>query len=780
MKTLGIDVGSRSVKGVLYDCDTKSVLASGAIDTSTDTRKDATQMRDMLFGMSGLGCVDRTVATGYGRSMVEYATDITTEITCHAVGVLSLFPQAKTIIDIGGQDSKVIHIGDGIVRDFTMNDRCAAGTGRFLEVVARILGTDVDGMAELALKAQAEIEISSMCVVFAESEVIGMMTRGTRREELAAGIHRAIARRIAGMAERGRYEMPAVFTGGVAKNKAMVRALGVELHERLIIPPDSRITGALGAALIASRKLGHAGELADKDIQKNHKILATVGSSIASESSCCSSKPEQESSCCGNSSQSSQSSCCCDSKPEPVSCCSEKNAEQTNCCSESTKTSPCCCDSTPEPSACCSEKTTEPSPCCSDAPKASCCGDKPEPPPCCGDKPAEPSSCCNSKTSVNPYVHTVPALNRFERMVQNSIDYATYAKKQGKKIVSIFCEYTPRELVLAAGAVPVCACGGSHQMSISAEKDLPANLCPLIKSSYGFHIEHANPIFEMSDLVIAETTCDGKKKMYELMGMTKPMHILELTQKPDETEAFNHWLSEIKILKSKLEALTGNKITDEKLTNAIKMMNRERKLRRTIASLSAKGLKGSEILEAKSLIACIPEDIEAYENIIAQAQALPDDKSDKPRILMTGVPMPHGAEKVMNLIEEAGAKVVVQESCTGVKPILEDVDETGDPLEAIARKYLHLECSCMTPNKGRFGLIDKLIGQYKPEGVIDLVWMACLTYSVESALLKRHIEEKHAMPFLKIETDYSPSDIGQLRLRIESFLSLIESRRSHK
>jgi predicted CoA-substrate-specific enzyme activase len=721
MKTLGIDVGSRSVKGVVYDCTKKSVIASAAIDTTTDTKKDAHQMRDMLFGMASIDSVDRTVATGYGRSMVEFATDITTEITCHAVGVLSLFPQVKTIIDIGGQDSKVIHIGDGVVRDFTMNDRCAAGTGRFLEVVAKILGTDVDGMAELAMNSSGETEISSMCVVFAESEVIGMMTRGTPREELAAGIHKAIARRIAGMAERGRYETPVVFTGGVAKNKAMVRALGVELRERLMIPPDSRITGALGASLIASRKLGHAGDLDDKDIHRNHKVLVTIGAATKAEEtcSCNSSVPEQK-------------------IPE----------------------TPCSCGSVPAEPCRHEEKPAQASPFCETKP--------PKRPTSCGEMPK------------NPYVHTVPTLTRFDRMVQNSIDYATYAKKQGKKVISIYCEYTPRELILAAGAVPVCACGGSHQMALESEKELPANLCPLIKSSYGFHIEHANPLFEMSDLVIAETTCDGKKKMYELMNVAKPMHVLELTQKPDESEAFNHWLSEVKILKAKLEALTGNQITNEKLSNAIMMMNRERKLRRTIASLSSKGLKGSEILDAKSLIACIPEDLEAYEDIIAQAQALPSDNSNKPRILMTGVPMPHGAEKVINLIEEAGAKVVVQENCTGVKPLLEDVDETGDPLEAIAKKYFHLECSCMTPNKGRFGLIDRLINEYRPEGIIDLVWMACLTYSVESTLLKRHIEENHKMPFLKIETDYSPSDIGQLRLRIESFLSLIESRRGQK
>jgi benzoyl-CoA reductase/2-hydroxyglutaryl-CoA dehydratase subunit BcrC/BadD/HgdB len=141
------------------------------------------------------------------------------------------------------------------------------------------------------------------------------------------------------------------------------------------------------------------------------------------------------------------------------------------------------------------------------------------------------------------------------------------------------------------------------------------------------------------------------------------------------------------------------------------------------------------------------------------------------------VPAPHGAEKVLDIIEEAGATVIAQETCTGLKPLLEDVDETGDPLDAIARKYYHLPCSCMTPNTRRLETIDRLIEEFRPGGIVDLVWHACLTYDIESAALKRHIEDRHGLPYIKIVTDYSPSDSQQLRLRIEAFIAMLAAGR---
>jgi benzoyl-CoA reductase/2-hydroxyglutaryl-CoA dehydratase subunit BcrC/BadD/HgdB len=277
----------------------------------------------------------------------------------------------------------------------------------------------------------------------------------------------------------------------------------------------------------------------------------------------------------------------------------------------------------------------------------------------------------------------------------------------------------------------------------------------------------------MSDLVVAETTCDGKKKMFERLQDFKPVHVLELPQKPDDEGGFLRWKSEIVKLRSRLEELTGNPITDDKLRASIRLMNRERALRREIARLAGRALTGREVLDAKSLISGIPEDLAAYELVIEQAESMDLPAARRPTVLLTGVPAPHGAEKVLDIIEAAGATVIVQETCTGLKPLLEDVDESGDPLEAIARKYYHLPCSCMTPNTRRMETIDRLIGEFRPGGVIDLIWHACLTYDVESAVLKRHLEAKHRLPYLKIVTDYSPSDTQQLRLRVEAFIGLI-------
>jgi benzoyl-CoA reductase/2-hydroxyglutaryl-CoA dehydratase subunit BcrC/BadD/HgdB len=371
-------------------------------------------------------------------------------------------------------------------------------------------------------------------------------------------------------------------------------------------------------------------------------------------------------------------------------------------------------------------------------------------------------------------------LTRFSNMIDNCYEYAVAAKAAGRPVVGILCEYTPREVIMAAGAVPVCLCGGSVEMIAPAERDLPANLCPLIKSTYGFHVERANPFLEMADLVVAETTCDGKKKMYELMAESRRMHVLELTQKPDDRGAFDHWLGELKHLRAELERRFRVRITDAKLRKAIAAMNRERTLRRALAALmkaDAPVLTGRELLDLKSSISCIPEDLAAYE---AALRLLPErgptSGGPRVRVLMTGVPMVHGAERVLEIVERAGGLVVAMENCTGLKPILEDVDEkAGDPLRAVAEKYFHLPCSVMTPNDRRLDVLRDLAKEYRVQCVIDLVWQACLTYDVESRRVKRLAEEELKMPYLRIETDYSPSDSARIAVRVEALLETVRA-----
>ncbi|MDD4870211.1 MAG: double-cubane-cluster-containing anaerobic reductase [Kiritimatiellae bacterium] len=370
----------------------------------------------------------------------------------------------------------------------------------------------------------------------------------------------------------------------------------------------------------------------------------------------------------------------------------------------------------------------------------------------------------------------------FHEMVDHCYEYACAEKKKGRKLVGIMCEYTPRELIMAAGAIPVCLCGGSVEMIPAAEHDLPANLCPLIKSTYGYSVEKANPFMEMADLLVAETTCDGKKKMYELLAKRHPMHVLELPQKPNNPEAFEYWLYELRMLKKQLSERFRVKITDEAIRSAIVEMNTERRLRRDLAELmkcDSPPLTGRELLDMKSLISCLPVDLEQYEkalNTLPGRKILPKP-DQRVRVLLTGVPLPHGAERVMDVIEGNGGLVVCQENCTGIKPVLEDVDpDAEDPLRALAKKYFHLPCSVMTENKGRLDSIRKLAGEYRAGCVIELIWQACITYDVESFHVRRLVEDEIHLPYLRIETDYSPSDSARIATRVQALFETVKHR----
>ncbi len=398
---------------------------------------------------------------------------------------------------------------------------------------------------------------------------------------------------------------------------------------------------------------------------------------------------------------------------------------------------------------------------------------------CCGNKRGRPRVKRGAKYLAGP--ENGP-LAWFGKMIQNCFEYATEAKAKGKHIVGIMCEYTPRELIMAADAVPVCLCGGSVEMIPPAEEDLPANLCPLIKSTYGYHLEKANPFLEMADLIVAETTCDGKKKMYELMSRTRPMYVLELPQKPTDSDAMAHWVSELRKLRAKLQEHFGVEVTDEKIKRAIRIMNRERQLRRELAALmksQSPPLTGRQLLEFKSTISGISADFEQYDEAIKflKSQKAGCRNDSQVRVLMTGVPMVHGAERVLDIIESHGGLVVCMDNCTGLKPIMEDVDETAqDPIVALAQKYLRLPCSVMTKNDRRMEVIRELVAEYNPQCIIELIWQACLTYDVESYLVKKLAEKELGIPYLRIETDYSPSDSARIALRVEALFETVRER----
>ncbi len=253
--TAGIDSGALSTDAV--------VLVAGEIKgysiLPTGPSASASASAALLEACHKAGIksekIEGLIATGYGRGEVVGADRTVTEITCHAVGARHIYPQAATIIDIGGQDCKVIRLSsDGRVEDFIMNDKCAAGTGRFLEVMAQALHVSLDELAEMATKAEKSVRISSTCTVFAESEVVGLVGQGVAPKEIAFGLFEAVAERVLGMVARIRAQKPFVFTGGVAKNSGVVAALERKLKSEILLPQEPQIIGALGAAILAAKQ----------------------------------------------------------------------------------------------------------------------------------------------------------------------------------------------------------------------------------------------------------------------------------------------------------------------------------------------------------------------------------------------------------------------------------------------------------------------------------------------------------------------------------------------
>ncbi len=253
MLTAGIDIGSITTKAAVLDGG--KILGTRVIFTGYSAEAAGRKVYDELLEALGLenSAVAKKVSTGYGRNSVKFTDKALTEITCHGAGAHHLNPGIRSIIDIGGQDSKVIVLDEqGKVKNFAMNDKCAAGTGRFLEVMARALEVDLDGFGALSLKADHPARISSLCTVFAESEVISLISKGERRENIIAGIHESIAVRVSAMANRVGIAPPVVITGGVAKNIGVVRALEKKLGLPVQVSEYAQVNGAIGAAVLAA------------------------------------------------------------------------------------------------------------------------------------------------------------------------------------------------------------------------------------------------------------------------------------------------------------------------------------------------------------------------------------------------------------------------------------------------------------------------------------------------------------------------------------------------
>ncbi len=261
MRTAGIDIGSITAKAAIVEGE--RILGTKIIFTGYNAEAAGEKVYKDLLAEIGLdaSAVSKIVSTGYGRNSVKFAHRSFTEIMAHAAGAYFLNPKIRTIIDIGGQDSKVIKLStEGKVEDFSMNDRCAAGTGRFLEVMAKVLELDTGEMASLALRSSRELSISSVCTVFAESEVVSLIGRGEKIEDISAGLFNAIVKRVAAMYARLGSPEPLVFTGGVARNAGVVHAMERVFKRKVILPEVPDIMGAYGAALFATDRQGEKGQ----------------------------------------------------------------------------------------------------------------------------------------------------------------------------------------------------------------------------------------------------------------------------------------------------------------------------------------------------------------------------------------------------------------------------------------------------------------------------------------------------------------------------------------
>ena len=373
--------------------------------------------------------------------------------------------------------------------------------------------------------------------------------------------------------------------------------------------------------------------------------------------------------------------------------------------------------------------------------------------------------------------------SEFSEMRQKSFMAAYELKQKNIPFVGTFCTYFPQEIAMAMGACVVGLCSTSDETIPDAEKDLPRNLCPLIKSSYGFAKTDKCPYFYFSDLIVGETTCDGKKKMYEYLGQFKPVYTMELpnSQSPEGLEL---WTKEIIKLKEKLESHFETTITDEAVREQVKIMNEVRRAMKEFYALTKVepvpilGQNLFSVLYGSSFRfdkVKLPDEIRAVvAKVKAEYEQNPNKYPKAPRILVTGCPIGGGASKCVKAIEDNGGHVVVFENCSGAKSFDKLVDEDApDIYRAIAERYLSIGCSVMTPNPNRLELLGRLIDDYRVDAGVEITLQACHTYNVETLGIKRFVNEVKGIPYMAVETDYSTADIGQLNTRMAAFIEML-------
>ena len=360
-------------------------------------------------------------------------------------------------------------------------------------------------------------------------------------------------------------------------------------------------------------------------------------------------------------------------------------------------------------------------------------------------------------------------------------------QKKGGKVFGTFCVYVPDEIVFAADAIATGLCGGSQFWVPGGEKVLPTNTCPLIKASVGARIDRTCPFFRIADMYVGETTCDGKKKAWEILAEDVPVHVMNLPQMKRAKDV-QAWAEEIETFKNIVEEFTGNKVTADKLAESIKLINNKRKALERLYDL-----RKNETLPISGCDALLISQIAFYDDPARFTQMtnklcdelekrVADGVSVVPagtkRIMLTGTALAIPKWKLHNIVETSGGAVGCEEMCTGTRYFEKLVDESGTTLEeqyqALANRYMNINCACFTPNSGRIDDILRLAKEYKVDGIIDVNLKFCNLYDTEGYFVERAMKEA-GIPVLGIETDYTDSDAQQLRTRVSAFIEMLNN-----
>ncbi len=361
------------------------------------------------------------------------------------------------------------------------------------------------------------------------------------------------------------------------------------------------------------------------------------------------------------------------------------------------------------------------------------------------------------------------------------------AQKKGTKVFGTFCVYVPDEIVFAAGGIATGLCGGSQFWVPGGEKVLPAATCPLIKASIGARLDRTCPFFSLADIFVGETTCDGKKKAWEILGQHAPVYVMDLPQQKRAKDVAA-WADEIRAFLAKVEEVTGKKVTAESLAASIKLINGKRRALQRLYNfrkLPNPPISGKDCLLI-SQIAFYDDPTrfaEMTNKLCDELDARVKDgvgvyaKGAK-RILFTGTPMAIPNWKLHHVVETEGAAVVGEETCTGIRYFDNLVDESQTTLDgminALAERYMKINCACFTPNTARIDDIKRYAEEYKADGVIDINLKFCTLYDVEGFTVEKTLKED-GIPVLGLETDYNDEDAAQLRTRVGAFLEMLDA-----